>query len=195
MTSSPAGNPGNLKGIALQLDQLCTGEIGGSGHLEHVLVEIGTEIGRVVGIDGDLDALAQEGDDFGALEVGGDDAVADGTTSQADVFGLEQVDQVRLGQDVGAVVEPVDLQLRQGLSDVSDGVGLVDVAVACKQIAFAAGALVHGGKFSRRVVALVAVQADADDAVLERQRLHQRRHRVLGRLIPQKTHDQARRDP
>ena len=194
MASSPAGNPRNLKGITLELDQLCTGQVGRGGHFQHVVIKICAEIGRVVGVDGDLDPRAQEGNNVGALEVGGDDAVTDRTTGEADVLGLEQVNEVRLGQDVGPMVEAVDLQLGQGLGDVSEGVGLVDIAVARQQVAFAAGALIHGRKLGRRVVTLVAIQPNTNNTVLERQRLHQCRHRILCRLVPQKTHDQTRRD-
>lgn len=92
------------------------------------------------------------------------------------------------------MVDAIDLQLGQGLADVGDRVGLVDVAMGGQQEAFFAGTLEDGGEFAGRVVALVRVETDADDGVLEGQGFHERRHGVFRRVVAQETHDQRRRD-
>lgn len=195
MIAPPSGDPRDGESVSLQLDQLLSGQIRLGGHLLHVFVGVGSEVSRVVRVDGDLDAPAKQSDNLLALEIGRDDAVGHGAAGQPDALLQGDRDELFVGDDVGAVVDAVDLQLGQGLPDMRDRVGLVDVAVRRQQEAFLAGALEDGGEFRGRVVALVRVQPHADDGVLERQRLHQRRHGEFRRVVAQETHDQARRYP
>lgn len=55
------------------------------------------------------------------------------------------------------MVDAIDLELLQELADVGDGVGLVDVGVGGEEETFAGGALVDGGEFRGRVVALIGL--------------------------------------
>lgn len=89
------------------------------------------------------------------------------------------------------MVDTIDLNLMNDLSDVVNAIDLVNIAMGGQKEAFLARALEDGGEFRRRIVPLVGIQAHADDRVLEREGLHQRRHGILGRLVSQETHDQA----
>lgn len=194
MIAPPSGDPRDGKGVPLQLNQLLPGQICFGGHLLHVFVGVGSEVSRIVRVDRDLDPPAKQSDDLLALEIGGHDAVGHGAARQSNALLQGDRDELLVRDDVGAVIEAIDLQLGQGLADVGDGIGLVDVAVRRQQEALLAGALEDGSELGGRVVALVRVEPDADDGVLEGQGLHQRRHGELGRVVAQETHDQAGRD-
>ena len=88
------------------------------------------------------------------------------------------------------MVDPVHSDDLETLSNVLDRVLLVDVAVHGDLVALRPGAGEHRGELGRGVVPLVGVQSDAGDPLTVRQGLHQGRHRVLGRIVAQKAHDQ-----
>lgn len=91
MAPLPPADPADGEGIPLQLNQLLPrhSQVRRRGQLQHVFVHVAAEVGRVVRVDGDLDALAQQADDFLALEVVGHDAVGDRARGEAQAAGFE----------------------------------------------------------------------------------------------------------
>ena len=61
--------PRDLESIPLQLDQFRLGYPSTVRHFLHVLSYIGSEVGRVIRIDGDLDAISKQTDNLLALEI------------------------------------------------------------------------------------------------------------------------------
>ena len=59
MRSSPAGDPAYVECVALQLDELCPGEICLVGHFQQIRIQIAPEVRRVIGIAGDFNTLTQ----------------------------------------------------------------------------------------------------------------------------------------
>lgn len=190
MIPPPSRYPRDVERVPLQLYEFLPRQIGLSRHLLHVFIDICPEIRRVIGVDGDFDALPQERDDFAALEVGGHHGVGDRTARQSNALLQDRRDQLGGVDDVGPVVEAVDLDFVDRLVDVGDAVGLVNVTVCRNEKTLAGGALEYTGEFRRWVVPLVGVETYTDDAIFVRQRLHQGRHGVFGGVVPEETHDE-----
>ena len=100
-------------------------------------------------------------------------------------------DQLGVFDDVRAVVEALGAKLGEGRTDVIDRADLVNVAVHRHVQAGLASELEDAGELGGRVVALVGVQAHADEHVLVGQRCLQRLEGRLGAHVAQEAQDQV----
>ena len=212
MVPSPGRNPRNAKCIPLQLNEFFTCHIRFTRQFFDVFVDISAEVGWIVRIDSDFDTAAEKGEDFASLEIRSHNGIGHWAACQANVLGYDGFDQRVVLDNVGPMVNTVNLDFVDALTDVSDGICLVDIALclgdqwtgenrwrqqdlsthmSSQEETFLTGSLENSSKFGRWIIPLVRVQANADDCVFVRQGFHQRGHGIFRGLVTQEAKDQA----
>ena len=184
-----------VEAVAGELDERLVVELQRLGDPGEVLADVAAEVGGVVGVDGGAQSVLEHRRERVLLERVDDPQldVRERADGQRDPIGLEPLNQATILQAAHAVIDPLGAEQVERLPDVLGRALLAGVGDGPEPRAIARSNTSRN--FSGGLTHLGGVEPDAEDRVPVRERLLERRHRVVGRQIAQEAHDQVRADP
>ena len=184
-------DPAGFEGISGKLDNLFFGEVELARQLIIVLADVSAEVCRIIRIDADLRTFCKKLFDFRTLHFRANEGIRQRAGGKTDLMLHRIVDKVRIFDNVRAMIDTFHADDFQEVTDMLDGVLLVDIRMGRETQAGLFCFDEDGEEFHRRIVVLIRVEADTDEHILVRQGFFQRLSGRLSGEVAQETHDEA----
>ena len=125
-------DPAGFEGISGKLNDLFFGEVKLAGQLIVVLADVAAEVCRVIRIDADLRPFFEKLFDFWALHFRSNEGIRQRAGGEADLMLHGIVDEIRIFDNVRAVIDTFYADDFQKVTDMLNGVLLVDIRMGCE---------------------------------------------------------------